>query len=135
MAVKYLRHSEKAIKGTELMRLYKDAGWWEERNEQDIEQMLRTTLSIGVWDGGTLIGFARAVSDGHFRAYIEDVVVHRDYQKSGIGVSLVSKLLDDLSSIDVVSLFCEEQFIPFYEKNNFKHSRSQFVMHRKGKFT
>ncbi|MCJ7840471.1 GNAT family N-acetyltransferase [Lederbergia sp. NSJ-179] len=117
------------------MKLYRDAGWWEGRNEQDIEQMLRTTLSIGVWDGETLIGFARAVSDGHFRAYIEDVVVHRDYRKSGIGVKLVSKLLDDLSSIDVVSLFCEEQFIPFYEKNNFKHSHSQLVMHRKGTFT
>lgn len=44
---------------------------------------------------------------------------------------LVSKLLDELANIDVISLFCEENLIPFYAKNHFKFSKSQFVMHRK----
>ncbi|WP_249596881.1 GNAT family N-acetyltransferase, partial [Peribacillus frigoritolerans] len=79
------------------------------------------------------IGFARAVSDGKFRAYIEDVIIHKAYQKSGIGKNLVSKLLDELSHIDVVSLFCEEHLIPFYKKKNFKDSKSQFVVQRKCK--
>ncbi|QGG54040.1 GNAT family N-acetyltransferase [Lysinibacillus pakistanensis] len=113
------------------MKLYKDAGWWEERKEQDIEEMLKREISIGVWKEGTLIGFARAITDGNFRAYIEDVVIHQAYQKSGIGKNLVSKLLDELSHIDVISLFCEEHLIPFYKKNNFKYSKKQFVLHRK----
>ncbi|WP_139180802.1 GNAT family N-acetyltransferase [Virgibacillus salinus] len=113
------------------MRLYIDAGWWEERKVQDIEKMLKREISVGAWKDDILIGFARAVSDGKFRAYIEDVVLHTEFQKSGIGTKIVSQLLKELSNIDVISLFCEEDLIPFYEKNKFKYNKSQFVMHRK----
>ncbi|WP_418302906.1 GNAT family N-acetyltransferase [Lysinibacillus fusiformis] len=129
--MQFLSFSERPIKGTELMMLYKDAGWWEERKEKDIENMLKQDISIGVWIEDNLIGFARAVSDGKFRAYIEDVVIHNEFQKTGIGTKLVSKLLDELSHIDVISLFCGEELISFYEKNNFKFSKSQYVMHKK----
>lgn len=131
MEFECFRFNEKPIKAIDLMKLYKDAGWWEERKEQDIEEMLKRVISIGVWKDGTLIGFARAVTDGNFRAYIEDVVIHQAYQKTGIGKNLVSKLLDELSHIDVISLFCEEHLIPFYKKYNFKYSKAQFVLHRK----
>jgi len=131
MNMQFLSFSERPIKGTELMMLYKDAGWWEERKEKDIENMLKQDISIGVWIDDNLIGFARAVSDGKFRAYIEDVVIHNEFQKTGIGKKLVSKLLDELSHIDVISLFCGEELISFYEKNNFKFSKSQYVMHKK----
>ncbi|MFD1738863.1 GNAT family N-acetyltransferase [Bacillus salitolerans] len=113
------------------MKLYNDVGWWEERQEQDIEDMLNKVQSVGAWQDDTLIGFARAVTDGKFRAYIEDVVIHSSYRKEGIGEKLVSKLLDELSHIDIISLFCEEYLIPFYEINSFKYSKTQLVMHRK----
>jgi len=38
-------------------------------------------MSIGVWSDENLIGFARAVSDGKFRVYIEDVVIHNEFKK------------------------------------------------------
>jgi ribosomal protein S18 acetylase RimI-like enzyme len=126
-----LSFSERKIKTSDVIRLYNDAGWWEDRLEEDIEEMLNKELSVGAWEDDTLIGFARAVSDGKFRAYIEDVVIHSSYRKEGIGEKLVSKLLVELTHIDIISLFCEEHLIPFYEKNNFKYSKSQFVMHRK----
>jgi len=131
MKVEIVSFSEKPIKATELITLYSSAGWWEERNAEDIEIMLKQVISVGAWRNNVLIGFARAVSDHKFRAYIEDVVIHKDYQKSGIGTRLVSKLLNELLHIDVISLFCEENLIPFYEKNNFKYSKSQLVMHKK----
>jgi ribosomal protein S18 acetylase RimI-like enzyme len=131
LSIEILSFSEKVIKASDVIKLYQDAGWWDDRLEKDIEEMLNNERSVGAWEDDTLIGFARAVSDGKFRAYIEDVVIHSSYRKEGIGVKLVTKLLDELSHIDVISLFCEEQLIPFYEKNNFKYSKSQFVMHRK----
>jgi ribosomal protein S18 acetylase RimI-like enzyme len=123
--------SERKIKASDVISLYNDAGWWEKRLEEDIEEMLNKELSVGAWKDDVLIGFARAVSDGKFRAYIEDVVIHSSYRKEGIGEKLVTKLLVELSHIDIISLFCEEHLIHFYEKNNFKYSKSQFVMHRK----
>jgi GNAT superfamily N-acetyltransferase len=129
--IEILSFTDRPIKAIDVMNLYKNVGWWDERLEQDIEEMLNSVQSVGAWKDETLIGFARAVSDGKFRAYIEDVVIHRSYQKDGIGTKLVSTLLDELTHIDVISLFCEEHLIPFYEKNNFKYSKSQYVMHRK----
>jgi ribosomal protein S18 acetylase RimI-like enzyme len=129
--VKVMSFVEKPISASDLIALYNNAGWWEERNEQDIANMLNQVISVGAWIDDILIGFSRAVTDGKFRAYIEDVVVHRDFQQTGTGLKLVSNLLEELTHIDVISLFCEEELIPFYEKNNFKYSKSQFVMHRK----
>ncbi|WP_440895584.1 GNAT family N-acetyltransferase [Amphibacillus sp. Q70] len=131
MDIKVISHIQKPIKATELMNLYHNAGWWDERKEQDIDKMLSKVISVGAWKDDELVGFSRAVTDGKFRAYIEDVVVHKEFQCEGIGLKLVSNLLKELSHIDVISLFCEEQLIPFYEKNAFKHSPSQFIMHRK----
>lgn len=131
MNIGILSFSDRKIKASDVIRLYNDAGWWDDRLEEDIEAMLNKELSVGAWEDATLIGFARAVSDGKFRAYIEDVVIHSSYRKEGIGEKLVSKLLVELSHIAIISLFCEEHLIPFYEKNNFKYSKSQFVMHRK----
>ncbi|WP_409271920.1 GNAT family N-acetyltransferase [Neobacillus sp. SCS-31] len=130
MSIQILPFSDKPIKATDVMRLYEDAGWWPERGEGDIEWMLANGQSVGAWDGEALVGFARAVSDGKFRAYIEDVVIHSAYQRDGIGAQLVSRVLDDLANIDVISLFCEQHLIPFYEKSKFRHSKSQYVMHR-----
>ncbi|WP_059174078.1 GNAT family N-acetyltransferase [Bacillus sp. FJAT-27445] len=130
MSVQILTYSDRPIKAAEVMRLYKDAGWWPEREEHDIDLMLANGQSVGAWDGETLVGFARAVTDGKFRAYIEDVVVQTSHQRDGIGTQLVSRLLDDLTHIDVISLFCDRHLIPFYEKNKFRQSKSQFVMHR-----
>lgn len=131
MDVKIKSFNEKNIKATDLMKLYSNADWWEERSEEEIDNMLSSVISVGAWKDDVLVGFSRAVTDGKFRAYIEDVVVHKEFQHSGIGFKLVSNLLDKLSHIDVISLFCEEELIPFYAKNKFKYSKSQFVMHRK----
>jgi N-acetylglutamate synthase-like GNAT family acetyltransferase len=126
-----MSYKVRQIKAVELVKLYKGEGWWEERKEKDIEEMLKQGDSVGAWNKGELIGFARAVSDGKFRAYIEDVVIHKDYQNSGTGTKLLAQLVDELSHIDIISLFCEEELLPFYEKNNFKFSKSHLVMHRK----
>lgn len=58
-------------------------------------------------------------------------MIHKEFQKLGIGTKVMSGLLEELSHIDVISLFCEADLIRFYEKINFRYSKSQFVMHIK----
>ncbi|MEH2280733.1 MAG: GNAT family N-acetyltransferase [Nostoc sp.] len=48
---------------------------------------------ISVCLGDRLIGFARATSDGIYRATIWDVVIHPEYQNSGLGSNLVETVL------------------------------------------
>ena len=82
--------------------------------------MLKNSIAIGVWKENELIGFARVVSDGVFRAYLEDVVVHESVRNKGIGEKMLTMLLEEISHIDIVSLFCGEKLIKFYGQNNFK---------------
>ena len=77
--------------------------------------------------------FVRSVSDGMFRAYIEDVAVKTNFQRQAIGTRLVEEMLKELKNIDVVSLFCEEELIDFYKLNRFKRT-TQVVMHWKPKY-
>ena len=78
-----------------------------------------------------LIGFARAVSDFRFRAYIEDVLVIAEYRNRGIGRQLIQTLLDELSNIHVVTLFCQNKLTEYYTGLGFKKFSRQVVMHRR----
>ena len=65
--------------------------------ERSLEK-LRTAIAnsnpvVTVWDGEKMIGFARAISDGIYRATIWDVVIHPDYRGIGLGQKLVETIL------------------------------------------
>lgn len=125
----YKLQNEKPICAEELKKLYDSIGWWPERKEIDIEKMLKNSIAIGVWKENELIGFARVVSDGVFRAYIEDVVVHESARNQGIGEKMLIMLLQEISHVHIVSLFCGEKLIKFYGKQQFQATK-QIVMHR-----
>jgi GNAT superfamily N-acetyltransferase len=125
-------HRERPIPPEQVMELYRLVGWWQDRTAGEIAFVLERDPACGVWEGDRLVGFARAVTDGRFRAYVEDVVVHPDVRRQAVGQRLVARLLEALSHIDVVSLFCQPELVPFYERNGWKPNRKQVVMHRKG---
>ena len=103
----YKLQDEKPICSEKLKRLYDSVGWWPERNRYS--KMLKQYSNWG-WKENELIGFARVVSDGVFRAYIEDVVVHESVRNKGIGEKMLTMLLEEISYIDIVSLFCGETY-------------------------
>ena len=125
-------HRERPIDARALRVLYNSVDWWPERQEEEIAQVLSNDLAIGAWDKNQLIGFARVVSDQCFHAYIEDVVVHPDYQHKGIGNLLLRALLEKLQHIETITLFCQTELIPFYEQLGFRAFPSQQIMHQKG---
>ncbi len=123
-----LQHEQPICVG-KIKTLYDSVGWWPERKEIDIEKMLKNSIAIGVWKENELIGFARIVSDGVFRAYIEDVVVHESVRNKGIGENMLTMLLEEISHIHIVSLFCGEKLLQFYGEQQFQATK-QIVMHR-----
>ncbi len=78
-----------------LQRLFQVGAFWAgERRLEDWEIAIANSYPIiSVWDRQELIGFARATSDGIYRAMIWDVVVHPDYRGQGLGRQLVQTLL------------------------------------------
>ena len=129
-SVEVVSHHERPIDSQSIHVLYETAGWWPLRTQEEIAQMLSNALAVGAWQGNHLIGFARAVSDQHFRAFIEDVLVHPTYRQMGLGRLLLAKLLNALPHIETITLFCHPDLVPFYEEHGFRVFPSQMVMHR-----
>lgn len=80
---------------TQLRSLFEVAAFWaKDRRMDDMEVAIANSRPVvTVWDGETLIGFARATSDGIYRATIWDVVIHPTYQGAGLGRKLVETVL------------------------------------------
>lgn len=123
-------HAQRPIPASSVQALYTAVGWWPQRRATEIAAMLDDTIAVGAWAGEQLVGFVRVVSDEHFRAFLEDVVVHPDFQRRGIGRLLLDRVLAELDTIDVVSLFCAPHLVPFYKAAGFRARRSQVVMLR-----
>ena len=43
-------------------------------------------------------------------------MVHAGYRGSGVGEKILARLLEEVSSVANVSLFCEPPVAPFYER-------------------
>ena len=79
------------------------------------------------WDGATLIGAARAISDGVNSSVIYDVVVEPAYQGQGVGKVLMRNLLGRLPkrSVMLVSVHGKEGF---YRKLGFRKLRTAYML-------
>lgn len=118
-------HGEREIPSAAVRSLYQQQGWWPERSEGDVAAVIAGGPAVGAWDGDQLVGFARAVSDGRFRAYVEDVVVDTVHRGSGCGTALMAALHHELAGVDVVSLFCHEELVGYYEQAGYRFTRQR----------
>ncbi len=113
----------------DMIALYKDAGWWEagddilEEHTQFVEKIPRCSFVFaGAFDGSTMIGMGRALSDGISDAYIQDVTVLKKYRGKGIGKMIIRALTDELQKRGLawIALVAEPGTTPFYESLGFK---------------
>lgn len=92
----------------EAAELYREAGFIgpEEPADFIIPAWRGSTLVAGAFAGESLIGMARAISDGVSDAYIQDVAVSCRYRRRGLGAGLIRLLTARLSErgIDWIGL-------------------------------
>lgn len=104
----------------------KSAFWAQDRQIEDLKIAIdRSEPVISVRDGDRLIGFARATSDGIYRATIWDVVIDYDYQKLGLGRKLIETLLSHptMNRVERIYLNTTNQQ-SFYERIGFNQNTS-----------
>jgi ribosomal protein S18 acetylase RimI-like enzyme len=115
----------------QLQALFQIAAFWaQDRTVADLETAIAHSLPIiSVWDRERLIGFARATSDGIYRATIWDVIVHPDYRGAGLGRQLVQTLLahPHLNRVERIYLMTTHQQ-RFYETIGFVPNRSSTML-------
>ncbi len=111
----------------QLQELFNLAAFWaSDRDLADLKiAVANSDPVITMWDCDRLVGFARATSDGIYRATIWDVVVHPNYQGEGLGRKLVQTVLSHpkISHVERVYLTTTHQR-SFYEKIGFELNSS-----------
>ncbi|MCF7561497.1 GNAT family N-acetyltransferase [Sabulilitoribacter multivorans] len=104
----------------ELRNLFSQTTWASKRKNQDIKKMLESlTVFVTVRENSKLIGFGRALSDGIYRALIDDIIVDNTYQKRGIGRIIIENILKQLDGIDEIFLNTKPNLEEFYKKFGF----------------
>jgi GNAT superfamily N-acetyltransferase len=115
----------------QLQALFQAAAFWaQDRTLADLEIAIAHSLPvISVWDCEHLIGFARATSDGIYRATIWDVVIHPDYRGTGLGRQLVQTLLahPHMNRVERIYLMTTHQQ-RFYETIGFVSNSSSTML-------
>ena len=104
----------------DLADLRESVGW--SRMDKEYKNPLLTSYyHIAVYKNEALIGYIDCVSNGVTDAYIQDLMVHPDYQGRGVGTDLMKKMIDYLKEkhIYMISVVFEEKLKPFYEKFGF----------------
>ncbi len=103
-----------------LADLRESVGWNRMENEYK-NPLLTSYYHIAVYEKEALIGYIDCVSNGVTDAYIQDLMVHPDYQGRGIGTNLMKKMIDYLKKkhIYMISVVFEESLKSFYEKFGF----------------
>ncbi len=111
----------------QLQHLFRAAAFWAcDRELHDLEVAIANSKPVvTVWDEAHLIGFARATSDGVYRATIWDVVIHPDYQGAGLGRKLVETVLmhPHVNRVERVYLMTTHQQ-KFYERIGFEENQT-----------
>jgi N-acetylglutamate synthase-like GNAT family acetyltransferase len=111
----------------QIQELFKAASFWaRERKIEDWEIAIGNSEPVvTVWDGSRAIGFARATSDGIYRATIWDVAIHPDYQGAGLGRQLVQTVLSHPRMCRVERVYLMTTYKQsFYERIGFQKNAS-----------
>jgi ribosomal protein S18 acetylase RimI-like enzyme len=101
--------------------LNKSAFWAIDRRIEDLKIALdRSEPVVSAWEDDKLIGFARATSDGIYRATIWDVVIDSDYQRLGLGRKLIETVVGHpcMNRVEKIYLTTTHQQ-NFYERIGF----------------
>ena len=103
--------------------LYRDGGWLKDTDDPAaIPLLLKGSFMVAsAWAGDELVGMGRVLSDGFSDAYIQDVVVLRNFRGKGIGGRLVAHLRDRCIDLGIlwVGLIAEPGTTSFYERLGF----------------
>ncbi len=109
----------------ELEILFSQTSWAAKREKQDIAKMLEhLDVFVTIRKDGTLIGFGRVITDGIYRALIDDIIVDHTHQKKGLGKLIMENLLSQLDGIDEIFLNTKPELAEFYKKFGFSKANT-----------
>lgn len=114
------------ITAQQAIDLYKRSTLGERRpihNVQTFEAMIKNAnLTITAWDGEVLVGISRSLTDFAYVAYLADLAVDQQYQRSGIGKQLIEETKSRLGPECMIVLLAAPKANEYYRHIGFEHN-------------
>jgi predicted N-acetyltransferase YhbS len=96
-----------------------------------LEKMLEHgSLLVTAWDGGQLVGVARALTDFSYCCYLSDLAVDKAYQKHGIGRCLVEQVRESIGGQSMLLLLAAPEAATYYPKIGFEAVPNGWIIKR-----
>jgi GNAT superfamily N-acetyltransferase len=115
----------------DLIAVYVDSSLGERRPVDDRDRMARmlaeANLVITAWEGDTMVGVSRSVTDWAYCTYLSDLAVRADYQGRGIGKELV-RLTRRAAPETTVILLAAPKAVDYYPKIGMTRHDSAWVL-------
>lgn len=121
------------VKSGPVIELFKNSGIKRPVDDPDRIQLMidNSNLIITAWDGIELIGIARSVTDYNYCCYLSDLAVKKEYQKSGIGKTLIELTQNTIGDQTMLLLLSAAPAMEYYPKNGFEKVENGFIIKRK----
>lgn len=109
---------------SEYLNLRNEVGWWDTEKEMTEKALNNSLYSIVAVEGDKTIGVGRIIGDGGLYYYIQDLIVHPDYQNKGIGKRLMKELMNYIdkhaANGSFIGLMSAKGYAEIYESFGFK---------------
>lgn len=85
-------------------------------------------LTVTAWDGETLVGVARSVTDFSYCCYLSDLAVDEKHQRKGIGRRLIEMTREKLEPTCQLILLAAPAAADYYQGTGFEHHSRAWVL-------
>ena len=105
----------------QLGSLFNSVGWLSGNYPDQLVQAMENSSTVfSAWSGNELVGLINVLDDSILTAYIHYVLVSPDFQKVGIGRTLVSMVQEKYKNFLYILVMIEDKKnIPYYKKFGF----------------
>ena len=107
----------------EILSLYKSVGWTAYTEQPDVlrQGFENSMLILAAYDAEKLLGIIRAVGDGATIVFVQDILVFPEYQRRGVGTTLLQAVLNRYDNVRQIELATDntEKTVAFYKSMGF----------------
>lgn len=109
----------------EIKNLYKKELWgaYLKDDEKLVRAMNGSIYILGAFHGNRLVGMVRCVGDGEHIVLVQDLIIDPEYQRQGIGRTLLNEAMKRYSEVRTFMLLTDkddEKANKFYQSLNLK---------------
>ncbi|WP_255557398.1 GNAT family N-acetyltransferase [Paeniglutamicibacter sp. Y32M11] len=101
-----------AIPDGDILSLYNSVGWTAYTDSPDVlfHAIKNSSFVVSAWnEDGKLVGLARAISDDATICYLQDILVHPDRHRIGVGRALFEQVLARYEHVRQTVLITDDQ--------------------------